>query len=179
MDKVAIKSLLIEYKSNGNKQALEQLMLLTYKSLYSLAYTYLKDQMLAEDVVSDTFIKLIEKVHTIKNEQNLTGYLRTIVINKCFDTIRKRKKEFFVDEQAIEVRPANTLTSSDTKNVRIALSQLSKVEREILLLWQYDYTLKQISEKTGFTMSQVRLLLQKAKEKFATKYHKNKSDETL
>ena len=178
METASVKRLLIEYKQ-GNAIALEQLMVLTYKNLYSLAYTYLKDRMLAEDVVSEAYIKVIEKIHLVKNEQNLNGYLRTIVINRSLDIIRKRKKELSVEEQIIEITPSNSLTSTDTKNVRIVLAQLPKTEREILLLWQYDFTLKQISEKTGFTINQVRLLLQKAKEKFIENYHKNTVSQTL
>jgi len=178
LDKESVKELLKEYKT-GNHVALEQLMRLTYKNLYSLAYSYLKDHQLSEDVVSDAFLKIIEKIHTIKSEQNLNGYLRTIVINRALDVIRKRKKEISVDDKVIEIQPANTLTSSDSKRVRMVLAELKTVEREILMLWQYDYTLREISNKTDLTINQVRLLLQKAKENFFKKYHKSMVDETL
>ena len=67
LSKENVQYLIKEYK-HGNDAALEKLMLATYKNLYLLSYSYLKDHMLAEDIVSETFIKLIEKIHTIKNE---------------------------------------------------------------------------------------------------------------
>ena len=149
-------------------------MLLTYKDLYSLAHTYLKDHQLAEDAVSDGYMKVIEKINTINTEQNLNGYLRTLVINRSLDIMRKRKREINVEERVVSIKPANPLTSVDTKNVRIVLSELPQVEREVLLLWQYGFTIKEVSEKTNYTINQVRLLLEKAKKKFFEKYHKLK-----
>jgi len=166
-----IKQLLLQYKA-GNKSAIEELMLLTYKDLLWLSYSYLKDKMLAEDIVSETFIKLFEKIHTIKNEQNLSGYLRTIVINKSLNLIRNRKREVYVDDQILgQKMPACGLSEEDD-NVRYVLSMLNDAERDVLLLWSYGYTLNEITKKTGYTVNQVRLLLDKGKKNFFEKYHK-------
>lgn len=169
----SITKLMKEFK-DGNKSALEQLMLLTYKNLFLLAYSYLKDKMLAEDVVSETFIKLIEKVHTIKNEQNLNGYLRTIVINKSLDLIKKRKHDFFPGDEVLGLKAVEL--NNEKTTAQLVLSELNNNEREVLLLWHYGYTLNEISDKTGFTVNQVRLLQKKAKENFIEKYHKFNSD---
>lgn len=171
-----INNLLREYK-NGNGKALESLMLLVYKDLFLLSYSYLKDKMLAEDVVSDVFLKLIEKCHMIKNEQNLSGYLKTITINKSIDILRKRKNDYFPGEETINRIAAEP--NGKQEYVRLILSMLDAPLREILLLWQYGYTLNEMSKMTNLTVNQVRLLLQKAKESFSEKYHKYKMEQTL
>jgi len=171
LDKDNIKQLIKEYKS-GNNAALEKLMLLTYKDLYILAYSYLKDHGLAEDVVSETYVKLIEKIQTIKNEQNLNGYLRTIVINKSLDVIKKRKRESTAGEDMIEWQSENISGGAEDGYVRHILSMLSGTEREVLMLWQYGYTLSEISAKKNFTINQVRLILTKAKNNFSEKYQR-------
>lgn len=165
-----IKALLKRFRY-GEKAALEDLMLLVYKDLYLLSYSYLKDKMLAEDVVSETFIKLIEKIHTVNTEQNLNGYLHTIVINKSLDIIRKRKREIYLEDSGLYRTSSNQ--SNNTANVKDALSSLNSNEREVMLLWNFNYTLNEISAKTGFTINQVRLLLKKAKENFSIEYNKN------
>jgi len=169
----SVNKLIKAFKA-GDKKALEELMLLTYKNLFLLAHSYLNDKMLAEDIVSETFIKLIEKCHTIKNEQNFNGYLRTIVINKSLDLIRKRKHDFFPGDEVLCLKAAEQ--DNGQIYVRQALSFLSGNEREVLLLWHYGYTLDEISKKTGYTINQVRLLLKKAKENFVEKYHKSMVD---
>ena len=171
-----IKKLIKEFQ-NGDKAALEKLMLLTYKNLFLLAYGYLKDKMLAEDVVSETFLQLIKKVNTIKNEKNLNGYLHTIIINKSLDLIRKRKREIYFDDNVSSALVADV--GSERLTVCAALSILDSNEREVLLLWNYGYTLNEISAKKNFTVNQVRLLLDKAKKSFFEKYHKNKAVESL
>ena len=166
-----IKQLLQEFKA-GNKSAIEELMTLTYKDLLWLSYSYLKDKMLAEDVVSETFIKLIEKIHTIKNEQNLSGYLRTIVINKSLNLIRNRKKEVYVEDKVLDREISISGLSEEDEDVRYILSVLNEAERVILLLWSYGYTLSEIVKRTGYTINQVRLILDKGKKNFFEKYHK-------
>jgi len=141
-----------------------------------LAYSYLRDHMLAEDMVSETYIKVIEKIHTIKNEQNLNGYLRTIVINKSLDLLRKRKRELSTEDEELvdELQPAQLAVSEDSQYVRDVLAQLPNAEREVLLLWQHGYSVREISQKTEHTINQVRLLLEKGKQSFSEKYHKNR-----
>ena len=172
MEKTRVRNLLREYKK-GDNSALGKLMQGTYKDLFRLAYSYLKDKMLAEDVVSETYIKVIEKIHTIKNEQNLNGYLRTITINKSLDILRKRKKELIVDSEEAAEQTEQSAANADTQYVRFILSKLGCIEREVLLLWQYGYTLSEISVKTDHTINQVRLVLDKAKKSFSETYHKN------
>lgn len=165
---------LIGRLANGDNVAFEELMLLTYKDLFLLSYSYLKDRMLAEDIVIETFIKLIEKIHTIENIQNLMGYLHTIAVNKSIDIIRKRKREVFLEDVGLKHTAANL--NSERENVWSALSMLKNNERLVLLLWNYDYTLNEISQKSGFTINQVRLFLYKAKKNFSIEYKKENAD---
>jgi len=178
LEKIKVQFLLKEYRK-GNNAALEELMLLTYKNLYSLAYSYVKDHMLAEDAISETYMKLIEKIDTIKNDKNLNGYLRTIVINKSLDILRKRKKEFCMEDEILDSQPEKSSTNMDSQYVKYILSKIPSAQREVLLYWQYGYTLRETAQKTGYTINQIRLLLDKAKKTFFEKYHKNKADETL
>jgi len=163
--------LLKAYKK-GDNSALEKLMLLLYKDLFWLSYSYIKDKMLAEDIVSETFIKLIEKIYTIKNENNLNGYLRTIVINKSLNLIRDRNKEIVSEDIFLEQFSSDNQLDEDL-HIRYALSTLTEKERELLLLHSYGYTLKEISKKTKYTFSQVRTLLEKAKNIFLQVYRKS------
>jgi len=148
-------------------------MLLAHKDLLNIAYGYLKDAQLAEDIVSETFATLIEKIHTIKNDKNLAGFLRTITINKSLNLIRKRKREFFTEEgELLNEHTGIAVGNEQDDTVRFALTQLEGAQREILLLWSYGFTLNEISEKTTFTVGQVRLLLEKSKKTFLQKYCK-------
>jgi RNA polymerase sigma-70 factor (ECF subfamily) len=55
----------------------------------------------AEDIVQDAYLKLWEKRGDIKKGGSLTGLLRRIVVNKCYDHLRKERVRGFrlQDEQ--------------------------------------------------------------------------------
>ena len=151
-------------------------MLSTYKDLYRLAFGYMKDRGLAEDIVSETFIKLIEKIHTINDEQNAMGYLRTIVINKSFNLLKKRKFEFSTEPEWFDEAHARE-TTDEQECVRIVLGTLNDNEREVMVLKSFGFTLYEMVAKTGYTINQVRLLVEKGKKNFFEKYHKLKGGE--
>ncbi|MCL2587541.1 MAG: sigma-70 family RNA polymerase sigma factor [Firmicutes bacterium] len=155
---------------------MERLMLLMYPDLYRLAFGYLKDRMLAEDIVSDTFIKLIEKIHTINDEKNAKGYLKTIVVNKSLNLIKKRKFETSTEPEWFEDSPSKQATD-EQELVRFVLARMDDAQREVILLKSFGFTLGDIVEKTGYTVNQVRLLVDKGKQSFFEKYHKLKGGE--
>ncbi|MCL2255316.1 MAG: sigma-70 family RNA polymerase sigma factor [Firmicutes bacterium] len=173
MNKSENATALIKKFKQGDTNALERLMLLAYKDLFYLSYSYLKDKMLAEDVVSDSFIKLIEKIETINSEKNCYAYLRAIAVNLSLDVIKKRKKEEITNLSDNESMFVCDGISEEDVLVREIISEMKEEEREVLILYSHDYTLKEIVEKTSKTINQVRLLIEKSKKTFSEKYQKS------
>jgi len=60
--------------------------------LFALAYKYLKDTGMAEDVVQHVFVKLWETTGDIQIEINLRNYLYTMTKNFILNLIRDRKE---------------------------------------------------------------------------------------
>ena len=59
--------------------------------LYVVCLRYLKDQMRAQDVLQDTFVKIFAHIGNYKSEGAFEGWLKRIV-NTCLDQLRKDKK---------------------------------------------------------------------------------------
>jgi len=53
---------------------------------------YLKDQMRAQDVLQDTFVKIFAHIGNYKSEGAFEGWLKRIAVNTCLDQLRKDKK---------------------------------------------------------------------------------------
>src|SRR5438874_8198529 len=68
-------------------QAYKQLFLLFYPSLVPFAVSIIKSKELAEEIVSDVFIKIWEKRHQLDKVENLSYYLFTAVKNKCLNQL--------------------------------------------------------------------------------------------
>ena len=82
-----------------------------FKSLYAALYRYannlLKDDLQADEVVQDTFIKLWEQRLHIKIESNIQAYLYRAVHNKIMNIFNHEQvKE--KHKQAVENTPLNT-----------------------------------------------------------------------
>ena len=168
MDKRKIITELIVRIKAFEKEAFSELIELTQMELIKTAYLYLKDKMLAEDVVNDTYIKLIEKCRSLKND-NIMGWLKTVVINKSIDLLKKRRRETLINDEILNLK---SLSHDEVNNiiVRECLANLDDKERKALLFDAYDYRLKEIANQLDLTIKQVRTLLKNAKKRFKESY---------
>ncbi len=60
--------------------------------LYVVCLRYLKDQMRAQDILQDTFVKIFANIGHYKSEGSFEGWLKRIAVNTCLDQLRKDKK---------------------------------------------------------------------------------------
>lgn len=75
--------------------AFEKLYNRTYKRLYAIAYDILKDHQLAEDALSEMFLRVslnFKKINNLSLHQ-IDAYLVRSIKNTCYNTIKKKKTE--------------------------------------------------------------------------------------
>jgi RNA polymerase sigma-70 factor (family 1) len=73
-----------------NKPSYEDIFLRYYPPLTAFAFSFIKDEDAAKDIVQSVFIKIFEKRDTLIVQQSLKSYLYKAVSNAC---INHRKKE--------------------------------------------------------------------------------------
>ncbi|WP_226035106.1 RNA polymerase sigma factor [Aquibacillus saliphilus] len=66
---------------------------LHYKKLFHLSYSIIRDRQLAEDVVQETFIKAMQHVKSIEEENKIGAWLSVIATRTAIDFIRKERKK--------------------------------------------------------------------------------------
>lgn len=74
-------------------QAYKELFHSQYNDLCNYAYSFLKDDAAAEDVVQETFIKLWEKHRQLIGIPNIKAYLFRAVRNNSISVLRKQSTE--------------------------------------------------------------------------------------
>ncbi len=144
-------------------QAYKQLFLLFYPSLVSFAVSIIKSKELAEEIVSDVFIKIWEKRHQLDKVENLRYYLFTAVKNKCLNQLHDQKNKAGIDinNMAIEFKslyhdPEQKLISDEMiSQIRAAIQELPprcrlifKLVKEEGLKYKEVAELLQLSVKT-------------------------------
>ena len=125
-----------------NEESFETIYHETKTSVYAIILSIIKDRSLAEDVMQETYIKMIASIRQYKVGTNFRNWLLTIARNTALDYYRTRKKETLIDDIALDSIPSPVSHNAiDSMIAEELLSCLSQDEREVVLLRIVD-TLK-------------------------------------
>ena len=99
-----IHSHLIDRCKNNDPKAQMQLYDLYCDAMYNTACNMIKDDVIAQDVMQEAFIKAFKKVETYNGSASFGSWLKRIVINHSLDWLKKQKLETVeLDEQVISI----------------------------------------------------------------------------
>ena len=76
--------------------------------VFSIAYHFLQDRSLAEDLAQEVFLELYQSLDRIQSPAHLTYWLRRVTANRCIDQGRKKQRR---RELALEEAPEPTAPS--------------------------------------------------------------------
>lgn len=71
----------------------EQILLDKYDSYYRLAYSYVRNQEDALDIVQESAYRAIRDCHKVKDSRFLSTWIYRIVVNAALDVLRKKTRE--------------------------------------------------------------------------------------
>jgi len=165
---------LIEECRNGNFRNFRKVVTIASPFAFSVAYRILGDEDLAKDVVQETMVTIWEKMNRIKSSESFKTWLYRIVVNKCYDQFRMRKRipEQRADEKTWEMISNNLLSveSSELENSETALiiqmltQTLSPKQKAVFVLSDLEeMTPEEVSEITGLTRMNVKANLHYAR----------------
>lgn len=174
---------LIEQCRGGNFTNFRKLVELTSPFAFSVALRMLGDDALARDVVQETLITIWQKMEMIKSAEVYKTWIYRIVVNKCYDHMRKRKRnpEFNANEttwtiisNTVSQGPDTKLENSDISKIITVLTQkLSPKQKAVFVLSDLEgMTNDEISEITGLSKSAVKANLYHARKSISEKVEK-------
>ncbi|NLD88308.1 MAG: sigma-70 family RNA polymerase sigma factor, partial [Clostridiales bacterium] len=123
--------------------------------LLRLCYLYLKDYQLAEDAVSETFIKVYTKHTSFKGKSSIKTWITSIAINVCKDMMRKRsyserplylpadpQERQYYEDKLISFGSVGFENPQEEIDIRLdvikAVSELPEIYRQTILLYYYQ-----------------------------------------
>lgn len=90
-----LSELVVRYQ-NGDGRAFEQIYNMTYRSAKFTALKILNNNEAdADDVIQDCYMKVMEKIGTLKNPVTFMRWFNTIVANQAKSVIRKNNPRFY------------------------------------------------------------------------------------
>lgn len=169
---------LIKQAKEGKQIAFTKLYDKFKDVIYRTIYFIVKNKDVTDDLLSITFVKAFSKLDSYVNNISFEMWLKTIAINSSIDYIRRTKKEKYDHEldseenviqlsSSADYSPEETYLFNETnKRIDEAMTRLRWKYRNILELRTIqNMSYKQMSEELGLSESQVKSLLNKAREK--------------
>ncbi len=128
-------NVLIKELQNGNIEAFDSIYYQTKNIVFYTIFMILKDYQLSEDIMQDTYLKALSKIHTYKRKAHFKSWLITIAKNLAINEFNRRKREMLIDLSENEYLLGS---SASTVENEILINQIFKVlsdtEKEIVLL---------------------------------------------
>lgn len=84
---------LVMLSQSGDNEAFAQLVRKYTPDAYRTAFMVLRDRNEVEDVVQESFLTCYRKINSFRMESSFKTWLYRIVVNRCYDRLRKRNRE--------------------------------------------------------------------------------------
>lgn len=133
-------------------------------AVYRFALALMHHHQDAEDVVQETFVKLLVHVGGAGPETNLRGWLFTVAANACRDRLRRRSRWLAWSGDADRAMPAARPPDPDGRldAARHAMRQLSRRDRLLVALRAQGLSYREIADAARLRQSSVGRLLARA-----------------
>jgi RNA polymerase sigma-70 factor (ECF subfamily) len=108
---------IVEWAHDGSEAAHRELLRRYERPVFSLIYRMVRDRELAEDLVQETFVKVLNALGSFRPEYKFSSWIFKIANNATIDHLRRRELETL----SIEGRPdATTPTQIEASALQIS-----------------------------------------------------------
>lgn len=163
-----------------NEEILINLMEEYSQEVMWLAFGYVKDMFIAEDLTQEVFIKIFHNLDTFEGKSSIRTWLFSITINTCKDYLKssyfKRIIPSILNLNKIPIgkndTPENLLqTKQQNETLSKHLLSLPLKYREVIILYYFqEFKIREISNLLKINENTIKTRLKKAKIKLADKY---------
>lgn len=128
----------------------EELMTAHYNTLLRIAVQHTGNRPEAEDIVQETFLRLLESGREFRDSEHAKAFLIRAVINRCRDYLRsaRHRRNISLTEAAESGLPAEGqgIPGGEVREVLDAVRRLRPEYRDVIYLYYYEnYSIKEIA----------------------------------
>lgn len=158
---------LLENCINGSRKAQKELYEHYSPKMFAVCLRYSKNQMDAEDILQDGFVKLFNNLHRFRGEGSFDGWVRRIFVNTAIEHIRRKNLNTTVSdglENIIADKQKSALDNLYEKDILRTSRTLSEGYRTVFNLYAVEgYSHKEIAQQLGITESTSKSQFSRAK----------------
>lgn len=135
------------------------------KAMYSLAFSIVRNDSDAGEIISESIYRAYRNLDTLKNEKSFKPWLLRIVHNTAVEMIRKNTKIIPMEEMVdiSDDSPENDITTRFT--VREAVNSLKQPYRTVVVLFYFEnLSVSKIAQITSTNMVTIKKQLSRARQ---------------
>lgn len=158
--------LIAQYR-NGSEAAFDLLVDRYHSKVFTTIYLIVKDQAVAEDLLQDVFVKVVQTIHSDRysEEGKFQPWLMRIAHNLAIDFFRKAKRyptilmedgsNLFNSLQFAESSVEDLRVREETlEMVKKLIEELPETQKEVLVMRHYlDMSFQEIADQTGVSIN--------------------------
>ena len=169
---------LIQRTLDGDETAFSDLVRKYRKSVHALAWRKIQDFHIAEEIAQDTFLKVYQRLSTLKEPRSFESWLYVIAANRCkawqrkkrlqtqsLDNINSTDLEKATYSSYISAENERTTAEAQREVVKKLLAKLQESDRTIITLYYLGgMTYEEISRFLGVSVSAIKNRLYRARQ---------------
>jgi len=153
----------------GDRRAFEELVELTHRRVYSLAFRLTGDRTEAEDVAQEAYLRMFRGLAGFREEARFETWMHRIVTNCAISMLKRRGRFGDVLAEEPEDLPVPDSTAEvlvERDSLSRALAVLPEGQRVVLLLKDvYGLSCREIGEEVGIEEGAVKVRLHRARKR--------------
>lgn len=106
----------------------------TRRGVFSIIISLVRNRTVTEDLMQDTYIKMVEKIRQYQRGRNFNAWLMQIAKNTAYDYLRKSKREMLYDPVEQSYIHDSLKTEAKTYQVQDMVKSLDDESKQIVLL---------------------------------------------
>ena len=160
----------------GDHRAFAEIVREHQGMVFSIAWHFLSDRALAEDLAQEVFLQLYQRLSAIQSASHLVHWLRRTAVHRCIDHGRRKnfRRESPLDdahEIASGTAPADAFLQ---ETLRQTLAQLPEKRRMVVVLrYQEELGPGEIAELLNMPVNTVKSTLHRALDELRGKLMRN------
>lgn len=174
MPKINLAEISISYEriSDVDKErVIHEWMNLYSSNVYLLAYSYVKDKGLAEDISQEVFIKCFKHLGKFRGEANIKSWIYRITVNTAKDTLKSKSfnilklpKSFFENLKRSSSSEDIIVEQDENEALLQTVLSLATKYREVIILHYFEeQKIDEIAEILNVNRSTVKTRLARAR----------------
>lgn len=148
---------------SGDVDAFTELVKKHQSMVFSMAYAFLRDRSMAEEVAQDVFLELHRSMPTLQSPAHVTNWLRRVTAHRSIDRQRRSRPLWALDQVQEPAAPARQGDPMLAETLRQLIATLPDKPRLVMILrYQEDLETAEIGEILDMPLGTVKSHIQRS-----------------